>query len=107
MKRADMKAWLFEKKLQYPLPRDFNVAEYIAAGVVPKNKLVDGCYYYGLCRNAEVAQWVAAKHCFVYMRCKFGFRFPEDILHLEDDNGFDLFVPLGVAEEIKPEEMVK
>ena len=31
---------------------------------------------------------------FEYQRYKFGFTFPEKINHFEDDNGYDLFVPI-------------
>lgn len=60
---------------------------------VRKSDLVDGEYYYGHCRNAKCAKWVAARNEFVYIRTKFGSRFSEGINHPEDDNGFDLFVP--------------
>lgn len=60
---------------------------------VRKSDLVDGAYYYGSCRNARCARWTAATGVFTYIRTKFGSRFPEDINHPEDDNGYDLFVP--------------
>ncbi len=77
-------------------------------GAIPKSKLKDGAYYYGRCRNAYVAKWNAGKvgkvHSptgqFTYMRTKFSSTFPEDINHFEDDNGFDLFVPI---QEVEPE----
>jgi hypothetical protein len=31
---------------------------------------------------------------FEYQRYKFGCTFPETINHFEDDNGYDLFVPI-------------
>lgn len=60
---------------------------------VRKSDLIDGEYYYGHCRNAKCAKWIAERNVFVYIRTKFGSRFPEDINHPEDDDGFDLFVP--------------
>ena len=63
-----------------------------------RTPFVDGAYYYGLCRNARVARYVAASDRFVYMREKFGSVFPEGIGHTENDNGFDLFQPYGVLE---------
>lgn len=73
-------------------------------GMVAKDKLVDGRYYAGDCRNASVAQWRADHGVFVYMRTKFGSTFPEDICHPADDDGFDLFVPLH---EVEPKENQK
>lgn len=72
-----------------------------SAGLVRKQDLKDGAYYYGTCRNARVARWDVKKNQFTYMRTKFGSSFPEDIRHPEDDDGFDLFLPV---EEVQPEE---
>ena len=68
-----------------------------AQGMIRKLDLEDGAYYRGYCRNATVALWSASKSCFTYMRQKFDQRFPETICHPEDDNGFDLFIPLERA----------
>lgn len=73
--------------------------ELYSKGVIPKKDLQKHEYYQGKCRNAEVALWNGFK--FVYMRTKFDRIYPEDIYHLEDDNGFDLFVPI---EQVKPTE---
>ena len=51
-----------------------------------------GKTYIGECRNASEAVWLGDK--FEYQRYKFGETFPEKINHFEDDNGYDLFVPL-------------
>lgn len=99
MNHGDMKQKLWAANLRYPVPKQFNKNEYLNAGVISKEYLVDGCYYYGLCRNARVAKWFAKRQCFVYMRAKLGSIFPEDIYHLEDDNGYDIFLPFGLAEE--------
>lgn len=71
-----------------------------AAGLLPKSALKDGDYYLGRCRNARVARWDAGRGVFVYMREKFGSRFPEDIKHPEDDDGFDLFLPVAEVEPL-------
>lgn len=60
---------------------------------IAKKDLVDGAYYKGDCRNADVARWNAKVGCFFYTRYKFGSTFTEDINHPEDDDGFDLFWP--------------
>ncbi len=71
------------------------------SGVLRKEQLIDGKYYRGTCRNANVAQWDEKGNCFWYMRHKFGNNFAEKINHLQDDNRYDLFVPL---EEVDPKE---
>jgi len=62
--------------------------------IICKKDLVDGAFYYGSCRNARVAKWNASKNCFEYIRTKYGDRFWETINHPEDDNQYDLFVPV-------------
>jgi hypothetical protein len=64
----------------------------IKCGAIPKKNLVKGAYYNGSCRNTEVAMWDGEK--FIYERTKFGMKYMDKINHFEDDNGFDLFVPL-------------
>ena len=70
-------------------------------GILKKEELKDGKYYLGKCRNANVAKWDEQGKCFWYMRNKFGSTFPEKINHLQDDNRFDLFVPL---KEVEPKD---
>ena len=59
---------------------------------IPKSELVVGQEYRGHCRNASRATWDGEK--FHYERNKFGVTFDEKINHYEDDNGFDVFVPI-------------
>jgi len=73
-------------------------------GVIRKKDLVIGKYYYGNCRNASVAKWDGKE--FKYMRFKFGDYFIDTINHLEDDDGYDLFVPLKETEP-REEEIIK
>ena len=61
---------------------------------IPKNKLVVGQEYIGNCRNATKAIWKG--EYFVYLRYKFGDEFYEKINHYEDDDGYDVFVPIEV-----------
>jgi hypothetical protein len=83
-----------------------------AAGMIAKRDLVDGAAYWGFCRNAQEAVWHADKPsragyerqdkvlgCFTYQRTKWGSTYDEDINHPEDDDGFDLFVPVARKEE--------
>jgi len=62
--------------------------------VIPKSELVEGNTYKGKCRNAEEAVWMGDK--FEYDRYKFGSVFKETINHFEDDDGYDVFVPMEV-----------
>lgn len=68
----------------------------IRCGAIPKNKLEIGKTYIGDCRNATKAEWTGKE--FKYMRTKFGFTYPETINHFEDDDGYDLFVPIQKIE---------
>jgi hypothetical protein len=60
--------------------------------MIEKKDLVVGSYYVGECRNAYVAKWDG--DLFWYLRTKFGDTFAESIHHPEDDDGYDLFVPI-------------
>lgn len=60
---------------------------------IPKSELVVGETYPGECRNARRAVW-KENGKFEYMRTKFGSTYPEEINHYEDDNGYDVFVPM-------------
>lgn len=71
---------------------DYIVPNLIRCGAMPKEKLVVGKCYEGSCRNASNAVWNGEK--FTYRRTKFGYTYDEDINHFQDDDGFDLFVPL-------------
>ena len=82
---------VFKIHLPKPIPGGM-YRELYRKGIIPKKDLVKGRYYLGDCRNASVAMWNG--HEFVYIRHKMGGSFPEDINHIEDDNGFDLFIPL-------------
>ncbi len=73
---------------------NFYAPRLVKAGAIPLKDLVDGGYYFGQCRNADVARWHADKQVFIYWRHKFGDVFEEDINHFEMDNGYDLFVPI-------------
>jgi hypothetical protein len=68
--------------------------EAVAVGMIPKKDLKDGHAYVGNCRNAAVAVWYAKDNQFVYIRSKFGAEYEEDIKHPEDDDSYDLFVPM-------------
>jgi hypothetical protein len=60
---------------------------------IPKEKLEHGAYYFGHCRNADIARWDGEKQEFVYWREKFRSRFTETIKYPSDDQVFDIFYP--------------
>ena len=59
---------------------------------IPKSELEVGKEYKGECRNASKAIWDGKK--FWYERYKFGRTYNESINHYEDDDGYDVFVPI-------------
>lgn len=72
--------------------QDYVVKNFIRCGAIPKKDLIIGKTYIGDCRNASEAIWNGK--VFVYKRTKFGYTSDEEINHFEDDDGFDLFVPI-------------
>lgn len=78
-----------------PIPlTEFHVKQLVKAGAIAKKDLKNGTSYLGKCRNAHEAILHADKNVFIYKIHKFGDIFDEDINHFEDDNGYDLFVPI-------------
>lgn len=70
--------------------------ELIKRGAIPIHKLEVGKTYIGCCRNASEAVWQGDN--FVYQRYKFGTTYPEKINHFQDDDGYDVFVPIKAKE---------
>lgn len=68
-------------------------------GAVSKKDLKDGRDYNGICRHAKVAKWSEKDNCFYYIRKKFDKIFLDRINHPEDDDGFDLFIPVKLVED--------
>lgn len=76
-------------------PKDYQdiiIPNIIRCGGIPKDELIVGETYIGDCRNASEAVWNGDR--FTYMRTKFGTTYPEDINHFQDDDGYDVFVPI-------------
>lgn len=71
---------------------------------IPKDKLEDGAYYRGRCRNAREARWRASENLFYHWRTKFGNTFLETIKCQEDETMFDVFIPMEKldAPTVKP-----
>ena len=76
----------------HELYQKYVIPNFIRCGAIPKDKLVVGKTYFGSCRNADKAIWLGDK--FEYIRYKWGNSYQEKINHFEDDDGFDLFVPI-------------
>ena len=80
------------------LYKDIIVRNLIRCGAIPKSELKIGHKYLGTCRNANEATW-NGKH-FIYQRTKFKSTYDESINHFEDDNGYDLFVPIKLKDNL-------
>ena len=61
-------------------------------GAILKNKLVKNRLYIGFCRNSTLGKWDGSK--FEYLRYKYGTLIIDYINHFQDDNSFDVFVPI-------------
>lgn len=59
---------------------------------IPREQLEHGAYYWGRCRNANIARWNATTQKFTYWRIKFGHLFREEISAPESEQHFDVFV---------------
>jgi guanosine-3',5'-bis(diphosphate) 3'-pyrophosphohydrolase len=93
-------------KIHLPKPISFGMYnELYKKGIVPKKDLIKNKYYKGKCRNATVALWNGFE--FVYMRSKYGHYYIDEVNHLEDDNGYDLFVPLRIEENPSETQIIK
>lgn len=68
------------------------IPNFIRCGAIPTDKLIKGKTYFGSCRNASEATWDGEK--FTYIRHKFGTSYPETINNFDNDDGYDLFVPI-------------
>lgn len=74
------------------------VEEFIEAGAIAKEDLITGAWYSGSCRNTYLAQWTGK--CFRFIRDKFGGSYVETVNHFEDDDGYDVFIPVKLIFEI-------
>ena len=83
-----------------------NLKEAYKVGLIPKSELKDRCYYIGSCRNSNIAVWDAKENVFWYLRSKWGTVFKESINHPEDDNGYDLFLPIAKCKNPPEREIV-
>lgn len=78
------------------LYQKYVIPNLIRCGAIPKEELEVGTAYLGDCRNASKAIWNGK--VFTYRRTKFGYTYDEDINHFQDDDGYDVFVPIKKIE---------
>jgi len=83
----EIPVWNKEEMEKYVWPKLFQY------GAISIDQLIVGHKYFGHCRNAHEAIW-KENNKFEYLRYKFGCEFPEKINHFQDDNGYDVFVPI-------------
>jgi len=81
--RVDEKEW-----------KEFYVPKLIELGAIPKKDLVVGEYYIGDHRCTTIAKWNG--NVFEYWKWEF-FPMEDECNHFEDDDGFALFVPIGIG----------
>lgn len=75
--------------------QEYVVKNYIRCGAIPKDQLIIGEEYLGKCRNSDKALWDGK--VFIYQRTKFNSTYTEKINHFEEDDGYDLFIPLKLC----------
>ena len=80
---------IVKDKKQY---EDIIVKNLIRCGAIPKEQLEVGKTYLGTCRNFSKAVWNGIE--FEGKRYKFGMWQDDTINHFQDDDGYDLFVPI-------------
>ena len=88
----------YEEYHNFGSPDNFHKWVEMHYKIIPKSELIINKKYNGNCRNASEAVWNGEK--FIYKRHKFGTDYIEEINHYEDDDEYDVFVPI---EEINNE----
>lgn len=73
-----------------------NVQFLVDLGMIRKECLKVGASYKGYCRNSNVAKWNGES--FEYDRSKFGSVYTDTVKHPQDDDGFDVFVPISMLD---------
>lgn len=81
--RVDKKEW-----------EEFYIPKLIESGAIPKKDLVIGEYYVGDHRCTKIGKWNG--EVFEYWKWEF-FPMEDKCNHFEDDDGFALFVPIGIG----------
>ena len=74
------------------------VPNLIRCGAIPKSELEVGATYKGSCRNSSEATWTGTE--FKYRRYKWGSYYTDTINHFQDDDGYDVFVPIEKIKDV-------
>jgi len=75
-------------------------------GYIAKESLRDGVYYFGRCRNSQVARWDATRQVFRYWREKFTHRYVEALRCREDEGPtIDVFDARCALSELEREDV--
>lgn len=69
------------------------IKEYIEAGAISKENLIEGAWYIGQSRSTEIAQWIP-REGFNFIRYKMGEKYIDHIPHFSDEDLNDVFVPI-------------
>lgn len=75
---------------------------------IPKTEMIDGEWYQGICRNAQIAMWDKDLGKFRHLRHKFGW-FMEEIEHFDDvkEVRLDGFIPVKLVEKVDYGELIR
>jgi hypothetical protein len=106
--RREMGNPLFQLSRQLSLAQDIHTACFavgnndieaaVAAGMIPKDQLVDGQAYIGQCRDAHVAIWNAERDTFMITRFKWGREVADTVDYPAASNTrWDVFIPIALA----------
>lgn len=71
---------------------EYIIPNIIRCGGIPKYQLKPHTVYIGSSRSTTEAEWNGEK--FIYTRHKLSGIYTEIINHFEDDDGYDLFIPI-------------
>lgn len=71
---------------------EYIVPNIVRCGGIPKSQLKLHTVYIGGSRNITEAEWTGDK--FIYTRHKLSGTYIDEINHFEDDDGYDLFIPI-------------
>ena len=110
--RYDPNTYRWEEKynVKFSVPIDVAELEWAwKAGMLRREELKDGEYYWGVARNCRVARWSAERACFEHMRLKGAWRldkipYPSDERVVEFAPGkltaCDVFIPWVLTEPL-------
>lgn len=77
-----------------------NLKEAYELGMIKKEDLIDGKQYLGYSRNTDKAYWSKENNVFTFLNSGHfeGDGFEDHVPHPENDDGYDIFVPIEEIE---------